>query len=159
MALLAPKKEERNLFDSSAARPGDITVSGWARCQGKPTAFDVTVTSPLQQSCLVHTITNPNFALMKAAEAKVAKCHDLCSSCGMEFVPLVVSTFGAWDSIAADNIREMAKLQASNNGCAISQTVKHTFEKLAICLQRGNGNLLFNRNPTPHAHPNVDGHV
>jgi hypothetical protein len=68
MALLVPK-EERNLFDSSAARLVNITVSSWARCQGKPTAFDVTVTSPLQQSCLVQTITNPNFAMMKAAEA------------------------------------------------------------------------------------------
>jgi hypothetical protein len=62
-ACLAPKKEEKNILDT-AARPGNITTGmGWHRCQGRPTAFDTTVTSPLQNACLRHTIDSPNYVL------------------------------------------------------------------------------------------------
>jgi hypothetical protein len=133
-------------------------MMGWGRCQGRPTAFDVTVTSPLQQACLRKTIEDANFALTRASDFKRGKCRQVCADRGLGFIPLAVTTFGAWDADAASNLKEMAKLQATNSGREMGKCVKHAFEKLAICLQRGNGNLLFARSPTPNVPPDIDGH-
>jgi hypothetical protein len=58
---LAPVKEERHLLDDGS-HPGDITIRNWHRSQGRHTAFDVTVTSPLQQNCIEKTEAEPTFA-------------------------------------------------------------------------------------------------
>jgi hypothetical protein len=93
-AMLAPKEQEKNLLDDTS-RPGDITIPSWHRCQGRPTAFDVTVTSPLQPSYVKGTIADPTVALEGAAEMKYKKCKIACEKKGLAFVPLPVSTFGA----------------------------------------------------------------
>jgi hypothetical protein len=104
-AMLAPKKEEKNLLDDSS-RPGDITIPNWHRCQGRPTAFEVTVTSPLQPSYINRTIADPTIALEEAAEAKYKKCRAACEKKGLAFVPLPVSTFGAWLPAVEDHIQD-----------------------------------------------------
>jgi hypothetical protein len=75
----------------------------------------------------------------------------------MGFIPLAVTTFGAWDYEAAANIRDIAKLQARTSGRDPSISIKHLFERLSVCLQRGNGNWMFSRNPLLSAPSHVDG--
>ena len=117
----------------------------------------MTVTSPLRQDCFKNTLEDANYALHKASDAKTRKCHALCASKGLSFVPLPVTTFGAWSADAASHIKDIARLQAANSGRSSSVTVKHVFQRLAVCLQRGNGNLLFSRSPNPDVAPHVDG--
>jgi hypothetical protein len=45
---------------------------------------------PLQQACLAETIDTPKFALERVMDLKTTKCHDLCATKGMGFVPLAV---------------------------------------------------------------------
>jgi hypothetical protein len=72
-------------------------------------------------------------------------------------LPLAVTTFGGWDDDAASHIRDLTRLQAHNSGRDVGLVTKHLFEKLSMLLQRGNGNLLFNRIPSPNLPPNIDG--
>jgi hypothetical protein len=97
-----------------------------------------------------------NVSLNKAAEAKIKQRGDVCTRKALGFIPLPVTTFGAWETDAATNIKELAKLQASNSDRDRSKTVKHAFERLAIFLQRGNSKLLFSQSPTPNVTAQAD---
>ena len=57
VASLAPIKEQRNLIPGERSKPGDIFVPTWSA--GRPAAFDVTVTSPLQLSLLSRAAETP----------------------------------------------------------------------------------------------------
>jgi hypothetical protein len=153
---LAPTKEERNLLDD-ASHPGDITIRNWHRSQGRHTAFDVTVTSPLQQNCIERTVTESKFALEQAANNKFRKCRAACEAKQLAFVPLPVTTLGAWHPMAAEHLRDFARLQASRSGRDKGLTIKHFFERLSILLQRGNANMLFSRSQGSNLQSNLDG--
>ena len=151
-------KEMKNLLDDSS-KPGDITLPlGWHRCQGLPTAFDVTVTSPLQKAFISRTTSEPYIALEKAAERKKLKAQAACTERGLAFVPLPVSTLGAWEPGAAEHIRDFARFQAARSGHNKGLTIRHLFERLSVLIQRGNANLLIARSPFTNSQPHVDGH-
>ena len=155
-ACLSPKLEEPNLLDRSAARPGDFTVNCWLRSAGKPkTAFDVTVTSPLQKSLLVKSAAEPEAALSRARDAKLSKYRDSLPA-DLDLIPLAVTTFGAWEYDALQNIREIARLHAANKGLVKATTEKFLLQKLSVSLQRENAELWMARDPT-YAAASIDG--
>ena len=95
-ALLHPRKEERNLIDSS--RPVDITFKkSWSLYLGKTKiAMDITVASPFRQNSRSHSATDASFVLRKARKHKFQKYEGkLPSNVGL--IPLPVTTFGMWD--------------------------------------------------------------
>ena len=155
-ALLRPQKEERNLLDDSS-RPGDLTIRGWARSRGKEkTAFDITVVSPLRQDVRAHAFNDPDLVLRKSREAKFRKYEGkLPPEVGL--IPLVVSTFGAWEDDARANLNEIVSHQGRNSAVNSNSLKKQFFQRLSVCLQRENGSLLFARSPLSTIYPSVDG--
>ena len=155
-ALLRPQKEERNMLDD-ASRPGDITIRGWARSRGKEkTAFDVTVVSPLRQDVRGHAFHDPNLVLVKSREAKFKKYEGKLPP-EIALIPLVVTTFGAWEDDARENLKEIVAHQGRNSSVSSKSLSKQFFQRLSVCLQRENGSLLFSRSPLSSLHPSVDG--
>ena len=80
---------------------------------------------------------------------------DHCHNAGISFVPLCVEALGAWEEEASETIKKIATLQARRLGLSIGQTVRHLFQRLAVCLWRGNAGLWASRTVPPH--PMVDG--
>ena len=150
-ALLRPKKEERNLLNDDS-RPGDITIRGWARSRGKEkTAFDITVVSPLRQDVRAHAFHDPKVVLQRSREAKFCK-YDGKLPPEVDLIPLVVTTFGAWEEDAHANLKEIVSHQGRNAASDSS-----LFQRLSVRLQRENGSLLFERSPLSSLHPSIDG--
>ena len=63
--------------------------------------------------------------------------------------PLVVETFGGWDSEAVKHLKDMARLCARRWGKINADEIKHFFQRLSVSLQRGNAALLIERDLPP----------
>jgi hypothetical protein len=115
------------------------------------------VTSPLQRNSLERSAADPNHALIHAATLKNQKRRAACEAKQIAFIPLPVTTFGAWHPDAADHLRDLSRLQASRSGLDKGCAIKHLFERLSILLQRGNANMLFLRRQDRSQQSHVDG--
>ena len=157
-ALLAPRKEERGLVEQGAGRPGDITIRGWGLSGGIAiTAFDVTVTSPMGAQTAA-TAKNPEHALANIIHIKNTKYKNyLRLNQQVALVVLAATTFGAWDSESQRHLVEMAHKQAICKGLDKRKTAKHLMERLSVCLQRENAELIITRCPDVDLPAAVDG--
>ena len=80
--------------DHINSRSADILVQGWDR--GKPTAFDVTVTSPLTPISLNNASASVGAAAYAAECRKHAANDTMCQELGWLCIPLAVETYGNW---------------------------------------------------------------
>ena len=86
--------------------PADILASNWL-C-GKPTAFDLSVTSPLNPSLLSEAGLTAGSAAV-AAELRKHSAYDAkCSELGWTCIPLVVESYGAWGREAVQAFSRLA---------------------------------------------------
>ena len=90
--------------DKRNTRPADVTaeVPNWSL--GKPAAFDLTVTSPLNPSIFSEAGVTAGSAALVAACHK----HDLndpkCSELGWKCTPLAVEAYGCWGAEARETL-------------------------------------------------------
>ena len=154
-AALAPRKEVPSLIPGSSSRPADVYLPNWRR--GQPAALDVTVISTLQQQTLSGAATTPGHALLVGEQRKMAAHAESCHRAGVLFVPMVVETLGGWNEEAVSTIASIGRLQGQRMGIPPSETTRHLFQRLAICLWRGNATLWLRRKPVRPAA--VDGLV
>ena len=118
--------------------------------------FDITVVSPLRQDVRAHAFNDPNVVLQRSREAKFRKYEGkLPQEVGL--IPLVVTTFGAWEDDARANLSEIVSHQGRNSAVNSISLKKQFFQRLSVCLQRENGSLLYARSPLSTVHPSVDG--
>ena len=113
------------------------------------TAFDVTVTSPVRLDRVAQSAVDPKACLSLAYADKVGGYPNIPEH--VDFIPLVVSTFGAWEKVANSTFKELVKLQAGNTMRVSAQEKgrlkKHLMQRLSVSLQRENGELLVSRRP------------
>ena len=143
-AALAPRKEVLSLVSSSSSRPADIFFPCWK--QGKPTAFDVTVISPLQQLTIQGASVTPSYAIAVGEDRKFHTHLENCLAAGVSFVPLMVESLGGWSDEAVDTLRLIGKQQAQRMGLPPSRSINHLF-RLSIVLWCGNTCMLASRMP------------
>ena len=148
---LASRKEMPSLVPRSASRPADVFLPTWER--GQPAAIDVTVVSTLQNRTMVEAASVSGYALSVAS--KVAAHSEACQSVGVLFVPMVVETLGGWDEEAIRTITAIGRSQGQRLGIPPSDSTRHLFQRLAVCLWRGNASMWISRAPL-HPSP-VDG--
>jgi hypothetical protein len=134
-ASLNSKKEVANLLPGSNSRPADIFVPTWK--SGRPTAFNVTVISPLHGDIFSKTAETPGFALGLRKDAKLCQYVDGCHASGLDCIPLVVESLGGWDKEAVSHLKHLAICTARQIGAEQSKTVSHFFQRLSVLLQLG----------------------
>ena len=144
-AALAPRREVPSLIPGSSSRPADIYLPHWKR--GLPAALDVTVISSLQQLTVVGASTTQGHALAVGEERKLAAHAEACRSVGVTFIPLVAESIGGWSDWAEETIRDIGRLQGQRLGIPPAEATSHLFQRLAICLWRGNAALWIRRMP------------
>ena len=79
---------------------------------------------------------------------KTSKCRqhfDNCQAQGIFFQPLVVETFGGWDTDALKYLKDLARQSARRWGKNNAEEIKFLFQRLSVALQRGNASLLIAR--------------
>ena len=146
-ASLNPTKEMPGLIPGSQSRPADVFIDNWV--DGRKMAFDVSVTSPTQQALLFQAAETAAFAINARKTAKNRAHFENCRAQGICFRPLVVETFGGWDSEAIKLLKEIAHQDARRWGKDPAIEIKHFFQRLSVALQRGNAALLVDRDIEP----------
>ena len=91
-ASLGPSKEVRFLIPGSDKRPADVFLPYW--CSGRDTAWDVTVTHPLQKATVTKAVTLPGHAANEAYARKMREAGEECRRQGIVFTPLALETLG-----------------------------------------------------------------
>ena len=144
-AALAPRREVPSLIPGSSSRPADVYFPCWKR--GQPAALDVSVISTLQQLTVNGASINQGHALSVGEERKLAAHAAPCRSVGVTFIPLIVESLGGWSPRAVDVIKNIGRLQGQRLGTPPADSTTHLFQRLAICLWRGNASLWVRRIP------------
>ena len=79
-------------LDQHRTRPADVLVPDWML--GKPAAFDITVTSPLNPSTFTEASVMAGSAALAAEQWKHNANDVKCSELGWKCVPLAVESYG-----------------------------------------------------------------
>ena len=115
--------------DMSHSWPADVLVRDWA--QGKPAAFDITVTSPLSPAILAETSQRVGAA---AERRKHAANDPKCAELGWVCVPLAVETYCNWSEEAITLLATRLALDSSS--CHKARVINDMFGRLNITLVR-----------------------
>ena len=122
--------------DHISTRPADVLVQGWDK--GKPTAFDITVNSPLTPATLRDVITSSG-AAAHAAECRKHSTNDArCQELEWVCIPLAVETgtFGQWGKEAQNVFSRLASLLSNHQGCPKSVALFDIYSRMNMCLVR-----------------------
>ena len=71
-----------------------------------------------------------------------------CESQGIEFVPLVVDTFGGWHEASIAAIKRLGKQVGRAVGKEESEAVSQLRQRLAVMLAKDNASMITARAPT-----------
>ena len=101
----------------------------------------------MQQLTVSRSAATQGYALEFAAKRKSALHGAPCHQAGIQFIPLPVETVGGWSAQAASTIQEIGRRQANRLDTAPSDSIRHLFQRLSICLWRGNASIWLNASP------------
>ena len=100
-----------NLTNHSHTRPADLLVPNWVL--GKPAAFDLSVTSPLNPTTLLEASVTTGVAALTTELKKHLSNDTKCKELDWVCVPLVVESYGAWGKEALESISQLASRLAT----------------------------------------------
>ena len=127
-------------LDRLHSHPADVLVNNWHL--GKPAAFDLTVTSPLNPITLgVRCGSSALFAEARKHNANDSKCAEL----GWVCIPLAVESYGCWGTEAQQSFSRLAARLAIQMGCSKSQATTTVYQRLSLLLVRANARALLSR--------------
>ena len=75
------------------------------------------------------------------------KSWEPCHRQGITFLPLAVESLGAWHPSAVAEVKRLGSALARHTGEDEGTTISRLFQKLSVCLMRGNAALFNNRSP------------
>ena len=107
--------EKKHQVEGSNVKPGDITVQHYHRGFAS-SAFDVTISHPLQKKYLDIAMTEAGVVAEDAHDRKLLKSLVVCQQEGIHFVPLDwESTGGATETVHA-TIRKWTEMEGAHRG-------------------------------------------
>ena len=116
----------------SHTHPADLLVPNWVL--GKPAAFNLSVTSPLDPTIILEASVTTGAAAWTTEQRKHcsndAKCDELAWVC----VPLVVESYGAWGKEAVESISQQVSHLATCSSKAKSVVLTELYGRLNLHL-------------------------
>ena len=146
---LAPRREVPSLIPGSKSRPADLYLPHCSR--GRPAALDVTVISTMQALTVTGAATTQGHTLSVGENRKMAAHAEACRSVGVTFVPLVVESLGGWSETAVHSIKSIGHQLGQRLGIPPADSTINLFQRLSICLWRGNAAMRIRRCPISSA--------
>ena len=111
-------------------------MSNWS--DGIPTAFDITVTSPLTPVSLQEASVTPGTAALLAERRKHQANDPKCHMLGWKCTPLTVESYGSWGS-------EARQVLSFGLGIQKPKILVEMYGKLNIAIVRCNARALLSR--------------
>ena len=112
-----------------------MLVRDWA--QGKPAAFDITVTSPLTPAILAEASRRVGAAVEAAVNRKHTANDPKCAELGWRCVPLAVETYCNWGEEARRTFTLLAiRLAFGSSSFRKARVISDMFGRLNITLVR-----------------------
>jgi len=141
-AHLQPQREK---VIGPGTRPGDVFAPHFNL--GRPMAMDLAVTNTLQPNNSTHAgeLVAPGTWAQRYAALHKARAADICAAQGVDFVPLVVESYGAWDPDAISVLRDIASRQAAHTHESTCSTMTWLMRRLSVTLQRVNARIILMR--------------
>ena len=124
-------------------RPADVLVKNWLL--GKPAAFDLTITSPLNPTTLTEAGVKCGSSAQVAKVRKHAASDGKCKELGWVCIPLAVESYGCWGMEAQESFKRLAARLAIQMGCSRSQATTTLYQRLSLSLVRANARALLSR--------------
>ena len=112
---------------------------------GKPAAFDLTVTSPLNLTTLTEAGVARGSAAMVAEVRKHGVNDRKCAQLGWVAITLAVETYGCWGTEAQSTISRLASRLAIQLQCSKSKAITSIYQRLNLTLVRANARALLSR--------------
>ena len=125
------------------SRPADILLPNWAL--GKPAAFDISVTSPLNPKIVSVAGLSAGAAALSTEERKHNENDPKCNALGWYCVPLVTESYGAWGKEAMDSFKMLASRLAIISGKPKSVVLSDLYSRLNLHLVRANATAILSR--------------
>ena len=142
--LAAVVIEKKDQIDGSKVKPGDISVQQYHR--GFATsAFDVTITHPLQKKTIEVAMEEAGVAAEEAHDRKLLKSLELCKEEGIQFVPLAWETLGGATDTVHSTLRKWSDLEAARGGYPAALIRRNLYAQLSCCFQRHLAQAVIDR--------------
>ena len=129
--------------DEQRTWPADVLVPNWDL--GKPAAFDLTVTSPLNPITLNEACVTARSSAQISEQKKHASNDAKCSELGWACIPLAVDTYGCWRSEVRVQLPRLASHLAARLNITKSQATFMLYSRLNLVLVRANARALLSQ--------------
>ena len=116
--------------DHDHSRPADILLPNWAL--GKPAAFGISVTSPLNPKIVSVAGLSAVAAALSTEERKHTENDPKCSALGWCCIHLVAESYGAWGKEAIDSFKMLASRLAITSGKTKSAVLSEMYSRLNL---------------------------
>jgi hypothetical protein len=140
------RKEKRGLIADSEMRPGDVSIFNWDS-SGRTLCLDLTRECPMNKDNYHQAANQSGYTLNKAVTGNRAKYAGKINEKEIEFLPLAVEVFGRWSEGALEFFRMLAKRIAERQGTSYTREIHYLMQRLSVCLQRDNANMIIARVP------------
>ena len=126
------QKEPLGLCRTDGKRPDGITLTHWKA--GKCLLWDATIPDTLAASHITKTSKTAGAAAEQAAEKKIEKYRDLCTT--RIFTPVAIETLGPINEQGSDFLSELGQriFKVSND----NRETAYLFQRISMAVQRGN---------------------
>jgi len=141
-ALLRPILEKANLFDSKA-RPADVYLPCFF--SGRGLAIDVSVYTPVQASLVPTSSSQPLAAAASAELQKRKKYVKDCETKGIDFIPFVLETYGAFGKEALCFLKKITRIISNRSSLSFVSVFSDSIRSLSVALQRHNSLCILKR--------------
>ena len=124
----------KSLLPGSDDRPADVLLPFWAN--GKDAALDISVVNPLQQELVRKVARDGDSGVQHSFNIKMGKYSDRCEAEGIEFIPLIVDTFGGWHKESLEVVSKLGRQVSRQTGKEEEEIVRQLRQRVAILLVR-----------------------
>ena len=118
--------------DHDHSRPADILLPNWAL--GKPAAFDISVTSPLNPKIVSVAALSAGAAALSTEELKHTENDPKCNALGLCCIPLVSESYGALGKEPIDSFKMLASRLAITSGKTKLAVLSELYSRLNLHL-------------------------
>ena len=125
-------------------RPADIFLPS---LHGSPAALDLAITAPQRQDVVVQGAAAALAAATAYAASKAACLNTahLCSQQGVQFVPLVAESTGAWERAASQLLLQIACSAAARTGDDSATLHSDLLQELSVIIRSHRARAVLRR--------------
>ena len=141
--LLLPSRP--GTLSNALRRPADIYLPSWN--DGRPAALDLAITAPQRQDIVAEAAISGLAAARAYSDTKRSHLNTAleCEAAGVNFIPLVAETTGAWSTEALTVLKALARAAAQRQGLDTAGVTHLLLQRTSIAIRRANARTHLSR--------------